>query len=93
MKNLVQQLMISLVATLLLGLIVSAAYPLVVWGIAQTVFPAKANGSLIVQHGKVVGSALLTGGHSTSRAQLDSLTVTLLPYMRKQLGEEETCQM
>ena len=59
MKNLIQQLIISVVATLVLGLIVSAAYPVVVWGIAQAVFPAKANGSLIEKDGKVVGSALL----------------------------------
>lgn len=41
--------------TLLLGL----AYPLLITGIAQIAFPEKANGSLIIQGNKVIGSELI----------------------------------
>ena len=42
-----------------LSLITGLAYPLVVTGVAQSVFPEAANGSLLVQDGKPVGSALI----------------------------------
>ncbi len=34
-------------------------YPLVTWGLAQGLFPRAANGSLVDQNGKTVGSALI----------------------------------
>lgn len=42
-----------------LSALTGVAYPLVTWGIAQALFPAAANGSLIVDDGKTVGSALI----------------------------------
>ena len=56
MKNFITAILMTLVTTVLLGLI----YPLVVTGLAQVIFPHQANGSLIKnQAGKVVGSELI----------------------------------
>jgi K+-transporting ATPase ATPase C chain len=46
---------IFLAMTLLVGI----GYPLVVTGIAQVAFPHEANGSLIEQDGRVIGSSLI----------------------------------
>lgn len=43
----------------LLSLVTGLAYPLLVTGVAQTVFPEQAAGSLVVHEGKTVGSALI----------------------------------
>jgi len=43
----------------LLSAVTGVLYPAVVTGVAQTAFPAAANGSLIVQEGKPVGSELI----------------------------------
>ena len=49
----------ALMSLILFTLITGVAYPLVVTGIAQLVFPSQANGSLIVKDGKVMGSTLI----------------------------------
>jgi K+-transporting ATPase ATPase C chain len=54
-QNLKTAILITLVTTVLFGLI----YPLAVTGLAQLLFPKQANGSLIERNGQVVGSRLL----------------------------------
>jgi K+-transporting ATPase ATPase C chain len=49
----------AIVSFVLLSLITGIVYPLAVTGIAQGLMPDKANGSLIQQDGKVVGSELI----------------------------------
>jgi len=56
MKNLLTAILMTIVTTILLGLI----YPLVVTGLAQVIFPTQANGSLIKREdGTVIGSRLI----------------------------------
>lgn len=56
MKNLITAMLMTVVTTVLLGLI----YPLAVTGLAQVMFPDKANGQLIKRmDGTVVGSRLI----------------------------------
>ena len=59
MKEIFQEVKVAALATVALLIILCGVYPLVVWGIAQAAFPSMANGSLIKQHGKIVGSNLL----------------------------------
>jgi potassium-transporting ATPase KdpC subunit len=54
-KNLLIAVMMTVVTTLLLGIV----YPLAVTGIAQVLFPHKANGQLISQNGKLIGSHII----------------------------------
>ena len=44
---------------ILLSLLTGLVYPLLVTAVAQAVFPAQANGSLLVRDGQVVGSRLI----------------------------------
>lgn len=56
MKNLITAILMTIVTTVLLGLI----YPLAVTGIAQVIFPDKANGQLIRRaDGTVIGSRII----------------------------------
>lgn len=69
MRNLLTAILMTIVTTVLLGLI----YPFVVTGLAQVIFPDKANGQLIrSSDGAVIGSRLIgqpftSPGYSRSR--------------------------
>lgn len=53
------QLRPALVSLGLLTVLTGVLYPLVVTGLAQVLFPGRANGSLIVRNGQPVGSELI----------------------------------
>jgi K+-transporting ATPase ATPase C chain len=56
MKNLLTAILMTIVTTVLLGLV----YPLVVTGLAQVIFPEQANGQLIRRgDGTIVGSRII----------------------------------
>ena len=63
-QELLQEVKVSVLATLTLVIILCGVYPLVVWGIAQVAFPNQANGSLVEVRGKIVGSGLLAQNFS-----------------------------
>ena len=60
-KNLSIAVLMTIATTILLGII----YPLVVTGLAQVIFPDKANGQLIAKDGKIIGSRIIGQGFSS----------------------------
>jgi len=60
-KNLFISISMTIATTILFGLI----YPLIVTGLAQLIFPHKANGQLIEKDGAVVGSSIIGQGFTS----------------------------
>jgi potassium-transporting ATPase KdpC subunit len=56
------EVMIALRMTIVTLVLTGLAYPFVVTGLAQALFPHRANGSLITQEGRVIGSELIGQG-------------------------------
>jgi len=57
--NILKQLYPAFAMTIILTVITGVIYPLAVTGIANVIFKEKAQGSLIVKDGKVIGSSLI----------------------------------
>jgi K+-transporting ATPase ATPase C chain len=62
-RHLVVAVLMTVVTTVIFGLL----YPLVVTGLAQVIFPDRANGQLITRNGQVVGSALIGQAFSSPK--------------------------
>lgn len=53
------QMIIALKFLTVMTILTGIVYPLLMTGVAQVTFPAKANGSLIMKNGKIIGSELI----------------------------------
>jgi K+-transporting ATPase ATPase C chain len=58
-RTLVQDFRTAIISMLFFTVLCGAAYPLLMTGFAQAVFPGKANGSIVEKDGKAVGSSLM----------------------------------
>ncbi|MES2356903.1 MAG: potassium-transporting ATPase subunit KdpC [Gemmatimonadota bacterium] len=54
-----RQIWTAISVTAVLIILTGLAYPMLVTGIAQLLFPDQANGSLIIENGRIVGSRLI----------------------------------
>lgn len=70
----------ALVCFLVLAVLTGALYPLLVTGVAQTLFPDRAAGSLVKLHGETVGSRLIGQDFSTTPFFRSRPSATFPPY-------------
>lgn len=73
------QLRPALVLLVLLTLITGLAYPLAITGVAGVLFPSQAQGSLIEQDGKVIGSSLIGQSFTSDKYFHGRLSATTAP--------------
>ena len=66
-KDFITSIRPALVMTLLFALLLGIAYPLALTGIGQLVFPSQANGSLVTENGKVIGSTVVGQAFTSER--------------------------
>ena len=68
MKTILSEIKTSLLLTLVLALLLCGVYPIVVWAGARVLFPAKADGSLVLDTtGAVCGSSLLAQNFTSEK--------------------------
>ena len=67
MKPFITSLRISFIALILFTVLLGVIYPLVIWGVGQIFFSKKANGTLVYQNSKVIGSELIGQNFSTAK--------------------------
>ncbi len=66
-KDFITSLRPALVMTLLFALLLGLAYPLALTGIGQALFPSQANGSLVEENGRVIGSNVVGQAFASER--------------------------
>ncbi len=84
-RNLIVAVLMTVVTTVLLGVV----YPLVITGLAQAIFPDQANGQLIEQDGKVVGSRHHRSGVLVARLLSLAAVGGRHRLRRRQLGRHQ----
>lgn len=75
-----RELRASLLMLLVLTFVTGVAYPLLVTGIARVAFPRQAGGSLVTEHGRVVGSSLIGQAFADSGHFWGRPSATAVPY-------------
>jgi potassium-transporting ATPase KdpC subunit len=79
-KNLVIAFWFTLVTTVMFGIL----YPLAVTGLAQVLFPKRANGQLIEKNGRTVGSSIIGQMFTDLGIFIHGRPVRALDTMRRQ---------
>ena len=78
--NVVRNLFVSVLMTVVTMLMLGGLYPLAVTAVAQLLFPNQANGQLVERNGAVVGSRLIGQGFSNPRYFRSRPSATSTPY-------------
>jgi K+-transporting ATPase ATPase C chain len=78
--NLVRNLVISVLMTIVTTILLGVIYPLAITALAQAVFPSQANGQLIEHNGTVVGSRVIGQVFSGPGYFRSRPSATAVPY-------------